>query len=322
MNIQILGWYGHGNIGDEAYKVAFPILFPDDTITFIEKVDPADRPDLLILGGGDIAYPAFTRQAVDSGFDVVAHSISLTENSDFDSLAEFDRVCVRDAYSVELAGERGLDVVYEPDVTFLLTPDPVAGRALLTQTFAEEGHDLRDRVVACVVSNYLANAKLDMLARDLTTFLKVSQDIAVVADQTDASFVFLPFSTKAPWDDRVSCGWVGDRCKSYQKNLVLWGRLTVQETLDVVAASHLCVSSRLHSTIFSVLSGISFIDLTHHTKNIGFLQTVGRMAWSLPFWEFSVAHYKALLDGASSPDANLQAFTAQAKEALRNSVIK
>jgi polysaccharide pyruvyl transferase WcaK-like protein len=321
MRIAVLGWYGHGNAGDEAYKLAFPAVLPGHDLHFSEKL--TGRPDMVVLGGGDIVHPAFIRR-LQAAPDIpkVAASVSLTTNSDFNALAGFARVHVRDHLSLSLA-QSYLDadkLTYTPDFTFVLDPNPDEGRAWLEQRFEDEGHSLRKQIVVVVLSNYIAFGNLDALARDLTTFLKVSQDVAVVADNTDASFVFLPFSTKSPNDDRVPCAWAADRCKHYKKNIVVYDTLSVQQTLNIIGAADAVVSSRLHSTIFATLCGTPFIDLTHHDKNRGFVQTVGKTAWSVPYWEFSVKHYRDLLCNFLQfgiPNTDLVAFTARSKAQLK-----
>lgn len=323
MNIKVLGWYNHGNAGDEAYKLAFPLLFPKDQVEFIEAVNDGDAPDVLILGGGDVFYPSFTKHLknLPQSTRKIAASISLTENSDFPALQLLDRVYVRDYRSALLCNKHGVNGVYQPDFTFLLTPNIETGRTWLKDRFAAAGHELYDKVVVCVISNYLASAKLDMPARDLTSFLNLSQEIAKVIDRTPASFVFLPFSSKPPWDDRVSGAWVADRCKYYKKNLVIHDDiLDVQTTLDVVAAGNATISSRLHASIFSTISGIPFIDLTRHTKNLGFIETVEKTRWSIPFDEFGVKEFRNTLNtflGATVPDPGLTKFARLAKDRLR-----
>lgn len=326
MNIKILGWYNHGNVGDEAYKSAFPLLFSGHDLEFVEELNEGDAPDVVVLGGGDVVYPSFTQhfKKLPPTVEKIAASVSLTDNSDLPFLKNFKQVFVRDYRSALLADRSGYKSTYLPDFTFMLQPEPIAGRYYLQQKFAEQGHELYEKIVVCVVSNYLANTKLDVLARDLTAFLKLSQDMAQVCDETSASFVFMPFSIKSPWDDRVSCSWVADRCKFFQKNIVLWEPLDVQMTLDIIGAANACVSSRLHSSIFSTISGVPFIDLTHHTKNLGFLEAIEKTAWSMPFWEFSITHYKTLLGkflSQTSPDASLQKFTQLARDRLRNAII-
>jgi polysaccharide pyruvyl transferase WcaK-like protein len=317
-NAKVLGWYDHANVGDEAYKLAFPLLFPDYNFEFVENISDDEVPDAIILGGGDVFRLGFTEQIrkLPESVRKLAVSISLSDTSDLPALELFEKVIVRDYMSLDFAKQ----AVYCPDFTFVLEPDVKAGREWLEYKFHEIGHELYGNVVVCVISNYLSFSKLDRLARDLTTFLKLSQDVAQVADEIPASFVFLPFSTKSPWDDRVSNAWLSDRCKYYEKNLVVWERISVQMTLNIIAASNACVSTRLHSSIFSTISGVPFIDLTHHTKNLGFLETIGKTEWSMPFWEFSIRDFKTLLNQfLSKPNysASHKNYARQAKEQLR-----
>lgn len=326
MNVKILGWYGHDNIGDESYKVAFPMLFPSHDLEYVESVG-SPEPDVVILGGGDVVYPGFTDyiRGLKRARKVLA-SVTLTENSDFGSLGLFEKVFVRDHRSLAWARKisPGTKVSYLPDFSFMLTPDRKAGRKWLEGRFGRMGHELYEKVVVVVVSNYLSYSHLDSLARDLTTFLKLSQDLAQTADQTNASFVFLPFCTRDPHDDRCTNSWVANRCKYYSKNIVVHDRLTVQETLDIISSADVVVSSRLHSTVFATIAGVPFIDLTHHTKNLGFIETVGKTRWSLPFWEFNIGQYRGLLSeflDADRPDPTLQAFSHNAREQLKSAEI-
>lgn len=328
MNIKILGWYNHGNTGDEAYKLAFPLLFPPPQyqIEFVEKIDDDNKSntDAIILGGGDVFYPSFTQylpalSSPNVNIKKVAASISLTENSDFPSLKLFDKVVVRDYRSLDWCDKNGISGIYLPDATFMLTPDADAGYQWIKDKFEAEGHALYTNIVVCVISNYLANGKLNMLGSDLTSFLNISQEIAKTADSTNASFVFLPFSTKAPWDDRVSNAWVADRCKYYDKNLVIWDRLDVQTTINIIAAAHVTVSSRLHASIFSTISGVPFIDITRHTKNLGFIETIRKTDWSIPFDDFDARYFRNRINSLINlprQDPYLLNFTKLAKEDL------
>ena len=51
--IGVVGWYGHGNIGDESYRLSFPKVFPQYDFVFTEKVQEPFMP-AYVLGGGDI----------------------------------------------------------------------------------------------------------------------------------------------------------------------------------------------------------------------------------------------------------------------------
>lgn len=300
MKISVLGWYGHGNVGDEAFKLAFPRMLPGHIVRCVERLELSDDSDAYILGGGDVVYGVYTdflRRFPDR--PKIAASVTVTPNSDMESLAMFDHIYVRDQMSLDLARQHvdPAKVSYLPDVTMLLKPDPVAGRQWLVEAFNADGLDLYEKVVVCVISSYITFNKRESLARDYINFLNVADDISEAADSVNASFVFLPFSTKVPNDDRVPNAFIADRCKFYKKNYVVYQRLSVQSTLNVLSCAQAVVSTRLHSTIFAAMAGVPFIDLTHHDKNLGFVRTLGKEEWSVPVWQFSDSRFTGLLGG-------------------------
>jgi polysaccharide pyruvyl transferase WcaK-like protein len=324
MKVTILGWYNHHNAGDDAFMQSFPLLLAGHSVRFTENIKDNDDSDVLILGGGDVVYPTYTDQfAKFPNKRKIAFSVTLTVNSDLKRLDMFEHVYVRDVLSLEVSKKGSLDpsrVSLLPDVTFNLTPNPLVGKTWLKQQFAAEGLTLLPKVVVCVCSAYMAYNYDEALSRDTLNFLKVALDIAKTADNESASFVFLPFSTQAPWDDRMSNAWVAGHCHKWQKNYVIHQRLDVQQTLNIIAASNVVISTRLHSTVWSTLSGVPFIDLTHHSKNLGFIQTVGKTPWSMNLWEFGASPFRKLLSDLLDndlPDKELKDYTTKAKEQLK-----
>ncbi len=320
MKVTVLGWYNHGNAGDDAFMKAFPRLLKGHDVVFTETLRADHRTDAFILGGGDVAYPAYTDQlAKFPETRKIAASVSLTSNSDFEALRGFERVFVRDKFSLDLATGQGISASYLPDITFALTPNPTLGREWIKQSFAKQGLRLHPKVIVCVCSAYMAYNYDTALSRDAFNFLKVANDLARALDEAEASIVFLPFSVQRPWDDRMSNSWVGGRCQYWQKVGVVHDTLDVQTTLNVLSAANAVISTRLHSTIWSVLSGIPFIDLTHHSKNVGFIETVGKPEWSIDLWEYNARTFKGMLKQhleADLPNEELASFTRQAKEQL------
>lgn len=322
MNIQILGWFGHGNTGDEAYKLVFPTLLPEHTLKFKDYFNPdSDKPDHIVMGGGDIVYPHFTNPlAASPKIPKTLASVTLTNGSDLQSLKSFKKVYVRDLKSQKL-GSQYTAVDYLPDFTFLLKPDVAAGKAIVKAAFAQDNHQLRKQLIVVVFNAYVMSTTPNSLRRDFVNFQRLSQDIADAVDIMDASVLFLPFSAKTPWDDRVANGWVSSFSRKYYKNVVVYDRLSVQDTLNVISTADVAVSTRLHSSIFSTISGVPFIDLTHHDKNRGFIETLGKPEWSMSLWEISINQFKSLLHKLleqTGPNQDLLQFTAQAREKLAN----
>jgi polysaccharide pyruvyl transferase WcaK-like protein len=326
MNITVLGWYSHGNCGDESYKLAFPILFPGHNFNFVDSIkSDFDRSstDLIILGGGDVVKSAFLDDLYNvKDIPMIALSVTVTEGSDIRNLKIFKKLIVRDNMSFGIAKRYHNNVAYLPDFSFILDPNKENGKRIIKEKFDEAGHKLTPRLITVVPNSYIAYNHNDALYRDVTSFNKYASEVTNIAEAVDSSFLFLPFSTKPPWDDRAICSWMADKCKKkYYKNVVIYDKLSVQETLDVISASDAVLSSRLHSTIFSTISGIPFIDVLHHDKNLGFLKTLNREEWSTWFWKPEVDKMEKLLRDfltVSGQGAELQKFTKVSKEQLKN----
>jgi len=281
-DVRILGWYDHGNVGDEAYKLAFPRVFPDCNFSF-----DAPKAKNLILGGGDILSKSFLQQALSYPAEKrIAMSVSANSDTPVELVKRLDAIYVRDVKSVKCLTANGVPCTYMPDVATCMKPNRANGMQWLRAKYQSEGLELYEKKVGVVLNAHLYHGKPDILARDFLNLMKVSWDLARLMDNTMASFVLLPMSTQLPYDDRVTNSMTCGRCKFWRKNLVVYDKLDVQQTLDLISTFDAVISTRLHTSIFSMVAGVPFIDVTHHDKNRGFLETVGLTDWSTPYWYF------------------------------------
>jgi polysaccharide pyruvyl transferase WcaK-like protein len=294
-DVSVLGWYGHQNVGDESYKISFPKMFPDRQFAFNDPKSTDVETDTCVVGGGDILNEMYVKKLLSvKAKRHLAVSISANINSPLTLLKELDGIYLRDHHSVKFLKNHGIDSIYMPDVSTCLQGSAARGLPLIKKMFAADGLDLYEKKIAIVFNAYLFSGKSDMLARDYITFSKVVSDLSQVLDTTNASFIFFPMSSGMPSDDRVTNGFLANRCKFWKKNLVVYDRLSVQNTLDLIAACDLTISSRLHASIFSMNNQVPFIDITHHDKNRYFLETIG---WehSVSYWNFDSEKMKSLV---------------------------
>lgn len=292
--IKVVGWYGHKNIGDESYRLTFPILFPDQTLAF------SDRPeyeDFIIVGGGDILSHDLLSQLKQIKTKKIILSSSVSIETPFDLLDQFSSIFVRDKFSHDLLSLKKVPSQFLPDTAFLLSPNKENGKKLLSDLAKEEETELYEKKIAIVFNAHLMHSgKDDILARDFLNFHKVCNDLAKLADGTMASFIFLPMCTGMPYDDRVANSLIASKCKFFLKNLLVYDRFSVQETLDLISAVDGVISTRFHATLFSMISEVPFLDLVHHDKNINFLQTVGLSHLSLSYWDFKQSELKSSVE--------------------------
>jgi len=278
----VIGWYGHKNVGDESYKISFPKVFPASKFQFHPSQSNDDS--IAILGGGDILDEKFVSKLLDQPAKKrYAISVSANSNSPVHLLDKVDGIWVRDYESVKFLNKHGITATYMPDVSTCLTGSPVNGNRLIERYYENEKLELYGKKVGIVFSSYLCSGKSDMLARDHITFNKVVSDLGSIIDSTSASFIFFPMSTGMPHDDRVTNGFLANQCKFWKKNYVVYDRLNVCDTVDLIAACDVIISTRLHASIFALNNNVPFIDITHHDKNLKFLKTINHK-YTASYW--------------------------------------
>jgi polysaccharide pyruvyl transferase WcaK-like protein len=323
-SVTVLGWYGKTNIGDESYKLAFPKLFPDYKFNFTDKLTPKiiAETDAVVVGGGDILSDAFLKQLATVTKPKHIISASATETTDIAKLEGFANVIIRDHISCNLLARKGVPVIYKPDVAFALECNRDRGRRILRKKFEVHNRELYKKVVVVILNGYLIDSEQDGYdARRFMQFQNLAYNIGYIADFTPASFVFLPFGQSPPWDDRVPNAWASQRCKFWKKNLVVWNQQSVQSALDIIGAADAVISTRLHSTIFSMATGTPFIDITHNHKNTALLTTTEKMHYSIPYEAFdadkTLKLLKGLLERPDDAKKELQTLLDKQRELLR-----
>lgn len=286
--IHVLGWYDHDNIGDEAYKIAFPKLLKNENLVFGETIKGI--PDLIILGGGDVLQPSFYYElAKFPNVKKYAFSINLRQKDINSKMDQFEKIFCRNF--IDLRAVNDAKIRFCPDFTFVLEGNKDNGTALIKQIFKKHGSDLYKNVVILTLNSFLCSRE-HMLSRDSVTFDKICYDLAKMMDNTPASFLLMPFGNGFPHNDRISNSFVYTNSKFWKKNVLLFDKLTVQETLDIFTAADAAISTRLHSGIFSCIAGIPFIDISHHTKTELFMEFIGKHDWCLNYWHFD--YFKAM----------------------------
>ncbi len=301
--ITVLGFYGKQNIGDESYRLAFPLLFPDFDFQFTDDLEKVPPSDYIILGGGNVIDHKFFEQLEKTNIPKLLFSVGIPAKEDtrrphlnlLNKFKQFQKICVRDYISYDMLYNKNIKVTYLPDFAFVLSPNPIHGKELIKRLYKEMDGEFYEKIVVVVMNGFLA-AGHNQLARDYLTFEKVAMDVARCADATNASFIFVPFGGDQFSNDRMPNSWTASKCKWYKKNLVIYDRLTVQDTLDIISACDAMISTRLHASIFSTISGVPFIDLTHHDKNRAYLESIGKEKWSLDYWFLDGKELQVLLN--------------------------
>ena len=292
MNTTVLGWYDHGNIGDEAYKIAFPMIFPDHKFTFTDVIP--NGCERVFLGGGDVLQRYFLDQLKKCNVPKYAMSVNVKCSNIPQYVDIFKQLFIRNLCTTN---EKVLSI---PDFAFALEPNVKRGNEIIGRLFGETKSELYERVVIVVMNAYLMFGE-SVLARDHIAFDKVCFDFAKVMDNTNASFLFLPFGNGFPHNDRLANSALYSRCKFWKKNCMCYSELSVQDTLDTIAAADMLIGTRLHASIFACVGGTPFIDLTHHDKTSLFLESINK-DWGVNYWQFNTDRLKSLISSHMGND--------------------
>src|SRR5436190_18938223 len=99
MKIDIVGWYGKNNIGDEAFRYAHPQFFEGHDIRYVTPPETCrESADLVVLGGGAVVAP-FYLDTLPKDKPKYALGVDIAYESEIDLLAaaDFKGVMVRNS---------------------------------------------------------------------------------------------------------------------------------------------------------------------------------------------------------------------------------
>lgn len=279
MRVLISGYYGFGNLGDEALLSGLigglraqghtPVVLSGDPRATEEQhgveavhrlrglAGAVTRADALVSGGGGLLQDATSRRSLDyylnvirfarrTGKRVVVYGQSLgpLSSGGRDAVARCLRglpVSVRDEQSVKLAREMGLAPVLVADPALLLASEGV-----------EPLPEPDEAPVVLVPRGGFPqlNAVLEELAQELTE-----------AEVPVAGIAFHPREDNGPLA----------RMKRMVPELQMWEETDPMAVVRRLERARYVVSIRLHGCILAAVSGVGFAGISYDPKVKGFL---------------------------------------------------
>src|SRR5574338_221832 len=156
MQITSLGWFGHHNVGDEAFRYALRQLFPSEIkIKFVDALLPnlttINAGDHLLIGGGNIVDREFLKGLERVRVPYSFIGVGIVSGNDLSLLPGASNVLVRDKRSLALASSVYPGAVLSPDLAFTLGPMRDVGREFLEE---ESGVKFKRPVVGKMRKGY------------------------------------------------------------------------------------------------------------------------------------------------------------------------
>lgn len=298
MRVAVCGFYGKSNFGDDLMADCLAerlgrtgcevSLYSDNERGPSIRNGLKDKSyldaDAVVVGGGNIIGPGFWAFK-DGGLGNLAAArklVFLNVGVTPDYLSD-DRFVsqlrdlgatwkVRDAESVELLAQVGIEATYLPDVSFTLSP----------------GCRRKDKVVAVFLNDY----PLGDLHKDesVERFLRSVSVAKLIAHHLDwlASFGWkirlVPCHVSKAIDDRLPAATVYSWMKRRHDAEVLMSPMDWRGVLDEVSSAGLVMSMRYHASTCAFASGVPLLDLTHHAKNRRLMNSLGAEKCAVNVW--------------------------------------
>jgi len=288
IRLTVLGWFGHSNCGDEAFRYALRQLFPIGVEikfvgTLLPNLDTINAGDHLLIGGGNIVDRGFLKglEKVKVPYSFVG--VGIVPGNDLSLLSGADNVIVRDSRSLELAAAVYPQVVLSPDLAFTLRGCVDVAKELLEE---ESGVKFKRPVVG-VFLNDCVSARFDSTILKFMECEKVKLELARFLESLPYDVVFIPMSTAPPDDRRISLDVIGKMQKGY-KYPCLTQIINPVKVLSIASALDFAITMRLHASIFCTIAGVPFIDILHHDKSKGYLNELGMPELGIDFYELSL----------------------------------
>lgn len=252
MKYNIYGFYGHHNIGDEMFILAFKHLFPTDNLTFHEIAhitkESAENTDAVIIAGGDLMNDFYGLKYREVLSKISNYKIAIGVGFSFESctkedyIAYFDDIVIRNQKDIScirnFIGSKHAH--YTPDLAFCL---PIS-----VPQIVKTGKT----VGLFLVGSFLHNHSFKFCLLTLTNWLITSGYIV--------ELIPMYYDDKISDNDMALNEYIY-KTFSHTGKINNHGKYSVMEFIDKVSQLDFAICMRFHAHIFCTRLGVPFISI-------------------------------------------------------------
>jgi len=303
MNITILGYYGHGNYGDDLFEVLFKKIYSGNNLNFYEpnKITYIpDSTDIIICGGGDIINDWFMEQIAKlkiraeqkAGKKIPTYAISIgvtfknsIPNDKPYYLDVFDYWIVRNKIDVNLLKKRYSEenIIYVPDVVHLLAHYKPKKISKFFNSWVGLGSGVLRPVVGIFLTNTISNrgtnSKYD---EEVEGFVKLITSIP-----TNYIIHLVPFNVgkNKCENDSILNEQIYKKLSSTQKERVQVKNFTLKELVESFRSSVYSygIAMRYHSHILCQTYSVPFISISMTNKTYEYMRDFGIQQYMIDY---------------------------------------
>ena len=335
--VVIHGFYGGGNVGDEAILAASleqirsttdlqPVVFCKEpervTADFgVQSVNPAQvgrrgvakillRTEVYLLGGGGLLkdYGKEGTSSMEQGWlrwlslaqDIGVKTMLWSvgvENVRFDSSKKALRDVLAKTDVVAVRDDYSKARLQEIGIDRPIIVTADPVPYLARKYARLRSRPARPRVVACMRHWYPFEFRIPDEEINERMMGAVASTLDYLVEKHGAEVAFLPFRTSAQDDDRVACRAIQQRMRS-EATLYDESDPKVEKTMERLAAADLVLGMRLHASVMATAMGIPSVAIAYMPKVRDYMASIGQSAMCADIDEVSGEGLIALAEDA------------------------
>ncbi len=257
--ILILGYFDRGNLGDEAFKIPYTLMYKNANIQSIESISQLPKnTKCIIIAGGDIVNNYFIsklkRLTINYTGLIYGISIGIPYPSEAFYLNIFDHVIMRAKTDIQTANNviGSANVSYLPDITNTIIP------TLKFKTNA---------VAFALAQPYFhKNENKPLLVASIIKTIK-----KIILEYPETKINLLAFNTSA--SEKESDLLINNEIEKHFNNLAVVESIKIKDTaemLSFMSSQKLIICMRFHSVVFANIVNVPFVAFytTRKIKNL------------------------------------------------------
>lgn len=312
--MNILGWYGKSNCGDEAFKIAFRKLFPRAVLDF--TCETTSGSNEYVLGGGDVIKPFYLDVLKDKTFSILGAGLGYESEVELLKGKNLKHVFLRNHSDVALAQAAGIkQAAYCPDLVFALDAP---------QRTVTVGPKKRAIVILSDAINPSAgNKDAAKLANAEYFKWELANALSELSQWYD--FTFVPFSGhQYDNDHRCALDIAARMSPLSNESSILAEAVSPRAAMGLIACADLVITMKYHGVIFSTVGGVPFVNIGVSRKTQEFCREAGIGRLSVPEYAFTKDRFFEAVKAAETPllDVRLMGIAKEKQRTLMDTLPK
>jgi polysaccharide pyruvyl transferase WcaK-like protein len=279
IDIIIIGYYNHYNLGDDQYMLSFINLFKFIKYNSIKFVD-CDKifnteikdTDIIILGGGDVLNNYFINN-INIKFEnkpnkLFAVSVGLPYTyilTDTGKLNIFDHIFIRSKQDISLFSKYYKNISYIPDISYNLSCD----KYNVNNTFCEL-HAIKatKKIIGFALSRHIYhNQYIQEYNNCILNLYHFIKNLIIL----DYHIIFIPFNTNSIstiendiliYNDIITLFSMNDTEQFINNNITfIKNKIEINQLFELYDIIDYCIPMRYHACLFSIYTNTPFLPI-------------------------------------------------------------